>query len=49
MVAEQLNCSVIEALVRIRALAFSEDSSVNAIAKKIVTKEISIELEMKGD
>lgn len=43
MTAEKLNCNVIEALVRIRALAFAQDLPVTQIAKSIVNREISIE------
>ncbi|MEN9922624.1 MAG: hypothetical protein RIS09_138 [Actinomycetota bacterium] len=43
MTAEKLNCNVIEALVRIRALAFSLDLPVTELAQKIVNREISIE------
>lgn len=43
MTAEKLNCNVIEALVRIRALAFAQDAPVTQIAKSIVNREISIE------
>ena len=43
MTAEKLNCNVIEALVRIRAYAFSEDLPVTEVAKRIVNRKISIE------
>lgn len=43
MVSEQLNCSIIDALVRIRALAFKEDLPVNVVANKIIDQEIDIE------
>ena len=43
MTAEKLNCNVIEALVRIRALAFAQDLPVTQIAKSIVNREISID------
>lgn len=43
MVAEYLNCSVTEALVRIRTRAFVEDKTLNVIAQQILSKEILLE------
>ena len=42
MVAEYLNCSIIDALVRIRARAFVDDLPVSVVARKIVAREITI-------
>lgn len=42
MVAESLNCSIVEALVRIRAKAFAEGKPLNSIANQIVAKETKI-------
>lgn len=43
MVAEALNCSVLEGLVRIRARAFADDLPVAQIAKAVLAKTIVIE------
>ena len=40
MVAEALNCSIVSALVRIRARAFADDKPVNDIARAIVAREL---------
>ena len=43
MVAELLNCSVIDALVRIRAHAFKNDMPVSVVASQIVNRELTLE------
>lgn len=43
MVAEALNCSVLEGLVRIRARAFADDLPVAQIAKAVLAKTIVIQ------
>lgn len=43
MVAEALNCSVLDGLVRIRARAFADDVPVTQIAKGVLARTIEIE------
>lgn len=43
MVAEYLNCSIAEALVRIRTRAFVDGKSLSIIAQQVLSKEIVLE------
>lgn len=43
MVSELLSVSIVEALVRIRARAFAEDRSVDAVARDIVARRLVLE------
>lgn len=43
MVAESLNCSIVEALVRIRSRAFVDGTALNIIAQQVLAKEITLE------
>lgn len=45
MVSEQLDISIIEALVRLRAHAYSKDQSVNSIAHAVISRELTFEKE----
>lgn len=42
MVAESLNCSILDALLRIRARAFADDRPVSEIARQIVSRELEL-------
>lgn len=43
MVSESLNCSIVVALVRIRARAYADDAPVSEIARAIVARELVLE------
>jgi len=43
MVAEQLNCSIIDALIRLRATAHTRDEPLSDVAKKVLRHELRIE------
>lgn len=42
MVSEQLNVSITEALVRLRAFAYSQGQSVTSIARSVVSRELTL-------
>lgn len=43
MVAEQLNCSIVDALVRLRATAHTRNEPLSDVARKVLRHELSIE------
>lgn len=43
MVAEAMNCSIVEGLVRIRARAFADELPVTEIARQIVARKLTLE------
>ena len=45
MVSEQLDVSIIEALVRLRAHAYAKEQSVNSIAQAVISKELTFDKE----
>lgn len=45
MVSEQLNVSITEALVRLRAAAYSQGQSVTSIARSVVSRELTFDNE----
>lgn len=49
MVAEALNCSIISALVQIRARAFSDDVPVSRLAQQIIAREVVLEIDNTKD
>lgn len=45
MVSEQLDVSIIEALVRLRAYAYSNEQSVNSVARSVISRELAFHKE----
>lgn len=43
MVAEQLNCTIVDALVRLRATAHTLEEPLSDVARKVLRRELSIE------
>lgn len=43
MIAEQLNCSIVDALVRLRASAHTRNEPLSEVAKKVLRHELRIE------
>lgn len=48
MVSEQLDVSIVEALVRIRAHAYAQERSVNSVARSIIDRELTFEKEERS-
>jgi len=47
MVAEQLNITIIEAMVRIRAHAYKTDQPLSLVSNKIINRELQLDAEEK--
>jgi hypothetical protein len=45
MVSEQLDVSIIEALVRLRAYAYAQEQSVNSVARSVISRELAFQKE----
>ncbi len=45
MLSEQLDVSIIEALVRLRAYAYAQEQSVNSVARSVISRELAFQKE----
>jgi hypothetical protein len=43
MIAEQFNCSLVDALVRLRAAAYAHGEPISLIAKHVLQRELHLE------